>query len=222
MKKSILIACETLREELEKLIQHTGIQMDLVWMNGGLHTSPKNLRENLQIEINKHDGLYEDIILVYGFCGGGTENLETKSSSLILPRAEDCISILLGGNCPRSHVNERDMAVFLTRGWIRTFNQMEGLNIRSLKEKYGDDQGKDLYRRIYRGYRNIDIIDTGAYRLEEIDEDISEIQDVLGLSCKTIDGSLVLIEKLLNRDWDEDFIVKGPGLRVEKKDYYRP
>ncbi len=77
-------------------------------MNGGLHTSPENLRDKLQIEINKHDGLYDDI---------------------------------------------------------------------------------------------------------------TEIRDALELPCKMIDSNLVLMEKLLNRDWDDDFVVKGPGQKVERGDY---
>ncbi|MCF8068959.1 MAG: DUF1638 domain-containing protein [Desulfobacterales bacterium] len=218
--KSILIACETLREELEKLIQSLGLKTDIVWMNGGLHASPENLQKSLQAEINKHDGFYDDIILAYGFCGGGLENLETQTSSLIIPKAEDCISILIGGDHKRSQVNDRDKPLFITKGWVRSFNQMEGLNIKSIKKKYGDELAKDLYKQICNGYCNIDIINTGAYCIKEIDEDVTEIQDALEIPCKTINGNLALIEKLLKKEWDDDIIVKGPGQKIERSDYY--
>ena len=89
-----------------------------------------------------------------------------------------------------------------------------------MKKKYGDELARDLYKKIFNGYCNIDIIDTGAYRIEEIDEHVTEIQDALELPCKMIEGNLVLIEKLLGKIWDDDMVVKGPGQKIERSDYY--
>ena len=221
MKKSILIACETLKEEVEKLMESIDKKPDVVWMEGGLHISPENLRDHIQMEIEKHDGNYEEIILVYGFCGGGVEALETKTSTLIIPRVEDCISILLGGDSERSKVNEIDKPFFLTKGWVRTINEMEGLNFKSIKKKYGDELAKKLYKEICGSYCNIDIIDTGAYKIEEIDDELVEILDALQLPSKTIGCNLIMMEQLLNRKWNENFVIKRPGQKVERSDYYQ-
>lgn len=220
MKKLIILACETLREELDILIKNIEIKPDVVWMKGGLHSTPENLQRHLQIEINKHDGNYNEILLAYGFCGGGVEALEANSSTLIIPRVEDCISLLLGGDNERSLINERDKPLFLTKGWIRTMNEMEGINIKSIKDRYGDKLAKELYKEIFNGYCHIDIIDTGAYSIKEIDEDLSEIQEALELPCKKINCSFDIIDKMLKRNWQEDFVIKTPGQKVERSDYY--
>jgi hypothetical protein len=220
MKKTLLIACDTLREELEKLMKNIENKLDIKWIKGGYHVSPENLRKQIQIEISKYDGIYEEIILAYGFCGGGIEHLEAKSSYLIIPRVEDCISLLLGGDCERSHINDRDKALFITKGWIRTFNEMEGLNIKSIKMKYGDKLAKELYKEINNGYCNIDIINSGAYDMTEIDEELSEIQEALEIPCKKIDCNFNMMENMLKRDWSIGFVIKNPGQKVERSDYY--
>lgn len=220
MKKTLLIACDTLKEEIEKLMDNMESKLDVQWIKGGYHVSPEKLREQLQIEINKYDGIYEELILAYGFCGGGIENLVAKSSTLIIPRVEDCISLLLGGDCERSQINNRDKALFLTKGWIRTINDMEGLNIKSIKKKYGSKLAKELYKEICNGYCNIDIINTGAFSMSEIDEDLSEIQEALELPYKKIKCSFNIMEKMLKRNWNENFVIKTPGQKVERNDYY--
>ncbi|TVP75808.1 MAG: DUF1638 domain-containing protein, partial [Puniceicoccaceae bacterium] len=60
------------------------------------------------------------IILAYGLCGNGLIGIRAGQCPLILPRAHDCISILLGGIVPHATIlKENPATYFYSPGWIR-------------------------------------------------------------------------------------------------------
>lgn len=117
----LVIACETLNEELLHITEKCNIDINFAWVHSGLHEIPKNLYNALQDEINK----YEKLLLAYGSCGGGSIGLKTKKSKLIIPNVDDCLSLMLGGNCRRDKIAEEDCAFFMTKGWVRCRSEMK-------------------------------------------------------------------------------------------------
>lgn len=61
----------------------------------GLHVVPKNLRQTIQRAI---DSIEQSrfIVLGYYLYGNGLDNINTGKHSLLIPRTNDCIAILLG------------------------------------------------------------------------------------------------------------------------------
>ena len=51
--KSALIACNTIRDELEKAMAETGVARSVVWIESGLHLVPDSLRRRIQEELEK-------------------------------------------------------------------------------------------------------------------------------------------------------------------------
>ena len=64
----------------------------------GLHNEPDRLRRELQEAIDKVEAEHapEAIVVGYGLCSRGTEGVRTKRAKLVLARAHDCITLLLG------------------------------------------------------------------------------------------------------------------------------
>jgi hypothetical protein len=55
------------------------------------------MRPQLQERIDTADGNgYDAILLGYALCGRGTEGLRAGKTKLVLPRAHDCIGLLMG------------------------------------------------------------------------------------------------------------------------------
>ena len=90
----VILACRVFQHWLEELLpEHWNAQVS--FFDYGLHAVPKNLRQTLQqaIDFVEQPSL---IVLGYGLCGKGLDQLEAGKHFLLIPRTDDCIAILLG------------------------------------------------------------------------------------------------------------------------------
>ncbi len=90
-----VIACETFRQELDKVL---GDDPDIIYkeyVEFGLHEYPKELRAALIEKVNSWEGRADVVLLGYGICQSlkDIEN-ELKVPTIKLP-ADDCIGVLL-------------------------------------------------------------------------------------------------------------------------------
>lgn len=78
-----VIACDTLREEIGKILQEG---VELKSFRSGLHRFPEELRQSLKEEIDKSDGI-DYILLGYGLCAGlrdlFTSVLDNKKRNIV-------------------------------------------------------------------------------------------------------------------------------------------
>ena len=116
---ALLLACDVFREELSAL----ALPLPPVrWLEMGLHDRPDELRRRLQAEIDNLDTEPGDepILLLYALCGGGLNGIQARRRPLILPRAHDCIALLLGSNERHRDIQKDCIGTyFYSRGWIR-------------------------------------------------------------------------------------------------------
>lgn len=117
-----IIACDVFLDELALLLpadKLAGVQ----WLEMGLHDHPDRLRASVAelIErIERQQPHTDTILLVYGLCGNGLAGLKAGRCRLVIPRAHDCISILLGS--PEKHaavLKQNPGTYFYSPGWIR-------------------------------------------------------------------------------------------------------
>lgn len=118
-----LLACDVFLDEIAALRDRAGPALGPVaWLEMGLHDQPTRLRENIThtIAALESDPAIAVVLLAYGRCGNGLVGVRAGRVPLVLPRAHDCISILLGG--PAAHetvLREQPGAYFYSPGWIR-------------------------------------------------------------------------------------------------------
>lgn len=117
-----IIACDVFADELNALGGKAPPWTCIRWLEMGLHDRPDALRREVQAVIDEWDaaGDFDEIVLAYGLCGNGLLGIEARRKRLVLPRAHDCISVLLGG--PRAHeslLKENPGTYFYSPGWIR-------------------------------------------------------------------------------------------------------
>jgi hypothetical protein len=118
---SFLIACDVFAAEVAALA-HTAPLAGTLWLEMGLHDNPARLRGSLQDAVARASAApdVERIVLGYGLCGRGLAGLRADRVPLILPRAHDCISILLGGvERHQAVLREEPGTYFYSPGWIR-------------------------------------------------------------------------------------------------------
>ncbi len=210
---SIILACNTIADELRSAQKQTGVSYPVIWIESGLHNSPKLLKERLQEELDKLENV-DCVLLAFGFCGNAVLGLKTGNFQLVIPRADDCISLLVGSNEERARISSACGTYFLTKGWVDNEKNIWE-EYRQTVKRFGKDRADRLYKTILNHYRHLGIIDTGAYDLEEFLQTSRAIAKDLNLEHVIIPGTTVYLQKLLTGPYDENFIVIGPDSEVK-------
>src|SRR5512145_3012711 len=96
MAKYKLIGCEVFLRELCAAIAESPNAIDPEFLEIGLHNEPGRLRGALQARIDAAGDGCEAVLLAYGLCGNGLAGLRAGRVPLVIPRAHDCCTILLG------------------------------------------------------------------------------------------------------------------------------
>lgn len=214
---TVALACETIIDEIKRAAEEIDSQIPIRWIESGLHNSPEKLRSYLQDEIDSLESSdVDNILLLFGYCGNALLGLTSSRCRLIVPRVDDCISLLLGGNKVRNALSEKAMAYYLTKGWLRHNNNLWNEYHYCLR-KYGPRRTEEIYRIMLGNYKNLNVIETGAYNLDDILPQTEELAGALGLEHEIVSGSLQIIHKALLGKWDDDFAIIEAGDAVDLK-----
>lgn len=214
--KRLLIACETIRDEVEMAMQQTGVTMDTVWMSNLLHDSPERLKNALQQEIDKAENDYDQLLFAYGNCGNGLLGLKSEKATLIIPRYGDCIDILLSEKVNLERI--RTSTYFLTEGWLRGDKSLDKEYAHNC-EKYGEKRAKKVMEIMFRNYQNLMLIDTGAYAVADSLPRVNEIGQLIDLEVVVDQGSITPLKKLVTGQWQEGFCIIPAGQMSTHDDF---
>jgi hypothetical protein len=111
-----IIACPAVLGELEEGAAE-GLLCET--LDVGLHRSPDKLREALRAAVADNDEPGVTIVLGYGMCSKGVLGLKTEHATLVVPRVDDCIALLLGSNGAfAEQARQESGTYYLARGYI--------------------------------------------------------------------------------------------------------
>jgi hypothetical protein len=231
-----LIACNVFQREACHCLARTPHTLDVEFTELGEHAHSATLRERLQGRIDAAETCgkrYDAVLLLFGLCGNATVGLAARATPLVLPRAHDCCTILLGS---RAKYNEHFAANpstpfssngYLERGdyFLRVGEQGVG-EVRSgdafaaMVEQYGAENARMIWETMHPESRKdrphravyIDIPETAQAARAESFRAKAEAE---GWAYERLEGSLRLIRKLIDAEWDAaDFLVVEPGQRI--------
>ncbi|MGV8905134.1 MAG: DUF1638 domain-containing protein [Acetobacterium sp.] len=212
----LLIACETIRNEVELALKNQAVEIETLWMVNTLHDSPDRLREALQIEINKAEEDYDELLFAYGNCGNGLLGLKSEKATLVIPKYGDCIDIFLSETENLERI--RTSTYFLTEGWLKGEKTLDIEYERNLK-KYGEKRAKWINDKMFNHYKELMLIDTGAFAVEGALPRVNTIGKLIGLDVIVSKGSISPLEKLITGQWEENFCVIPPGRASDYDDF---
>jgi hypothetical protein len=79
------------------------------------------------------------IVLGYGLCGNGARGVKSRRHTLLIPRTDDCIAILLGSRrAYRREFNAVPGTYYLSKGWLES-----GSHPLSEYEEYAERYGRE-------------------------------------------------------------------------------
>lgn len=221
----VVIACKVFQNLLEAYLPDE-VADNITFMDYGLHRVPSKLTWSVQDQIDQVEEP-SVIILGYGLCGNGLQGVKSRQHTLVIPRADDCIAILLGSR--EAYLEEFDNepgTYYLTKGWLESGSDpLKEYN--EYKEKYGDEDAEWLMDQQYQHYKRLVLV---AHTQEDLDAYRPKAQAVAQF-CERWDmryeeklGSdryvarLVEVANSLDRD-DKDFLIVPPGGEIRQQDF---
>jgi len=234
MHRLHVIACPVFRRELEVLEAELQTGASFRYPDMALHeTTAVTLRTALQAAISETDATAHDAIaLGYGLCNRGIVGLQTEALPLVIPRAHDCIGILLGASqCYLAELEKHPGTYFQSAGWIENLPDNEAMLSQNmplspvisatraeLAAKYGEENADYLLEQFAgftRNYERLAYIRTPVPRSDEWESAAKKMAADKGWKFERLPGELGWLRRLLNRDWSErEFLTLQPGQRV--------
>jgi len=214
-KKICVIACAVLAVDLKHSASLLGLDIDYKFLEAGLHSNPKRLKENLQAAIDQISStcLYDRIIIGYGICGRGTIGIQSRQVPLVIPKVHDCIALFLGGD--QAYKNEFEKypgTYYLSAGWCEektepanqkdqwTYYGEEKLHYSELVEKHGEHAAKKTFEFLnswQKNYQRAAYIETGAKKSSKYETVARKMAVKYNWEYHKIQGSQALIRKMI-------------------------
>jgi hypothetical protein len=222
-----LISCEVLFREMCHAAAHAPHQVDLEFLPKGLHDlGGKPMAAKIQEVVDRTpEGVYDAILLGYGLCGNGLDGLAARHTPLVLPRAHDCIALLMGsGERHQKYFESNPGTYYRSTGWLERGKGLQQLTpntfgfdetLEAMIAKYGEDNGRYLFEEMnrYRAqYRKLTFIETGLEADGKFLAEAAAEASEQGWTFERLPGDLAWLGRLVAGEWTEaEFVVAAPG-----------
>lgn len=227
------IACDVVARPVYLCAARSPHVVDVTLYKRGLHNEPVNLRAQLQAGIDATPPGYDAIVLGYGLCGGATAGLEARDIPVVLPRAHDCITLFLGARERYAEETKGAATYWYVHDQLERGDDYEagtsGLAIGSDTDaqieatraeyvaKYGEDNA-DYLMEVLGGwkahYGRAAFVSMGVTDETAGMAIAREEAERRGWAFESIEGSMILLRRLLDGDWERDMLVLQPGERL--------
>jgi hypothetical protein len=223
----VALSCQVFQHWLEHLLP-AEIVRDITFFDYGLHRVPKNLRKTIQ---NAIDSIEQPslILLGYGLCGNGMDNIHAGKHFLLIPRTDDCIAILLGSyQAYRREMDKQPGTYYLSKGWLESgSNPLQ--ESQELEQKYGVEKAAWLMDYQYHNYKRLMLVARDQSELEKYRPRALEVAAYCarwGMEYEELIGSDEFLEQFaalvgkLEQSGD-DFIIVPPGGVLKQAQFIR-
>ena len=221
----VVLSCKVFEHLFVKRLPY-GFAKNVRFLDYGLHQTPRKLKDALQEQV---DSIQEPslIVLGYGLCGNGLNGLKAGIHTLLAPRSDDCIGILLGSTERyRKEFFESPPTYYLSVGWLELgSNPLD--EFQNYIQRYGEQKAAHLMDVQYRHYKRLAFVAHSQQDLERYRPQALEVADYCaqwGMVYEEILGSEDFIKGLVEAAQDlihlnHQFILVLPGERLQQYEY---
>jgi hypothetical protein len=230
-----LIACNVFMREVCHCVARSPHIVDIEFTELGEHVHSDTLRARLQAAIDASDRAptaWDAVLLAFGICGNTTVGLRAGCRPLVLPRAHDCCTILLGSKQEfRKHFEDCPSTPFSSAGYMERgeyYLRKEdgesklyyGDSYAAMVEQYGEENAKYIWETMHpprpEGANRAVFIEVPEMSHLGYAEQFKAKAQAEGKDVVSLPGSLETLRKLVFGEWDpETFLVLQPGQKVK-------
>lgn len=215
--KTIILACRTLEVEVRLAMENCGCNYQLDVLHENNHDVPRLLRQNLQQKLDAIQNA-DRVLLAFTTCGGSMVGLRTGDFEMVIPRTDDCLSLLLGSMAQRKAVQANGFGLFVTKGWM-DHEKNAAAELKRIRDKYDPEAAESVIRAMYGHFTSLNVIDTGAYDVQALLPRTEALAQELKLEHRIVPGTLAYLEALLQGPYDTSrFLIIPPRSTVTEQD----
>lgn len=222
-----LISCEVLERETVHCAKGASFNIDIEYTEKAAHEKPELLQERIQLIIDASVN-YDAVLLGFGLCGNALNGLKAAGCRLIVPKVHDCCTLFLGskerfnklfegresmpwgstGYCEKGEGYLRKSDTGSVIGFDRTYEQYV--------EEYGKENADFIWSTIHPERESEDVLFIKIPETYDhtVFSDFEKEMTGEGKIITVEEGSMTIINKLLNGSWDEDFLIVEPGQMI--------
>ena len=199
------------------------------FLPGGLHSRPRELRQQLQSAIDQASAERRGDMLAigYGVCGLGTVGLHARSIPLVIPRVNDCIALFLGSDAAyRTEFARYPGTYYISAGWVQEKGHPQDCgtskeqpdpdrpDFDQLVSRHGQENAEAIRYFLnswQRNYQRAAFIDTGVAGRQQYARIARTMAEEFGWKYEELTGSGELLSRLLTqRESADDILVVLP------------
>jgi hypothetical protein len=228
-----VIACPVFQRELELLAGEAKTALTFRHLEMSLHEGAGGtLRAALQAAVDEvQPGRCDAIVIAYGLCNRGIVGLQARSLPVVIPRAHDCIGMLLGGT--RSYLRQLELqpgTYFQSAGWLEhlpaggdirpqmSFGPGYDLKRDELVAKYGEENADYLieeFTKFTQHYERLAFISTPVPEVAKWEAAARQTAQTRRWKFERLTGDLGWLRRLVNGEWNQrEFLTLQPRERV--------
>jgi hypothetical protein len=216
----VVIACRVIQTELDEA-RADDPDIEVIYLDQALHMTPGKMSALIQEQIDKVSAGADQIILGYGLCSNGIAGIRAAKQGLIVPRAHDCIALLLGScNAYNARFARRPGTYYLSRGWLAEHKDPIGITEGEYTVRVGRETAIWAMAEQLKHYTHITLIKTGNIDRELIRRARLNAE-FFGKQYDEISGSLDYFKKLVAGPYDKaDFFLIPPGAVIDQGPWF--
>jgi hypothetical protein len=215
-RRLVLLACPAVTGELADGATQG---VDCRELEAHLHVKPDSLKAALRDAVAELDEPGVTIVLGYGLCSNAVLGLKTEHATLVVPRVDDCIAMLLGSNEAFSREAEKERgSYYIAKAYLDECSTIVSEHD-AMVLKYGQERAERMMRLVLKHYRRVVLVDTGRYDLEPLRERVGAVARIYDLAVETVPGTTRILDGLVADEWGDDFVVAPPGHELTLRDF---
>jgi len=226
---NIILACSSLTEYVDAAQKKMNTNWPVILVDRALHVEPADMKAAIKEKISQLfsspaalDPADTTILVAMGFCGGTWDHVSFPCR-VVIPRVDDCISLLLTTD-DTYQPNRKELGhLYLYESDPKDFSALHLIRDGGTADpSYRGMSQADLFRYWFTGYHAMDIIDTGLNPCYEVPyvEAAQKEADVINADLGYAQGSNLILEKLVSGRWDAQFLVLEPGRTAIHGDFF--
>lgn len=230
----VVVSCQVLQDLLADMLPD-GLAQQVTFMDYGLHRVPGKMAGTLQEVV---DGLAEPslVVLGYGLCGTGLKGLKAGPHTLLVPRVDDCITLLLGSY--RAYMREFQAVpgtYYLSKGWLESGSHPLS-EYHEYVPRYGEKEAMWIMDQQYQHYERLVLVvheqaDLETYRPQALE--VARFCQRWNMRYEEMMGSDEYVRRLVKlaeqlasnseaaAQEDKDFLIIPPGGEIRQESFMR-
>ncbi len=228
-----IIACEIAFREICWVVAQTPNVISLEFLSQGYHDNPEMGYSRVQERIDAVEpGKFDAILIGYGLCNHLITGLKARHTSLVIPRAHDCLTFFFGSKDRyEKYFRSHPGTYYYTSGWLEhrrrggeqvPYTQRSGLgpkrSFEEMVDLYGEDNARylqEFFDQWRQHYGRALLIEFDFTRSLGLREEVQRICQENGWVYDEIKGDIGLLKRWVEGDWkEEEFLIVPPGYQV--------